>query len=156
MAVIGSAGGIYSAVASYILKKVGYDGVGITRTLWRVGAGYPDPATPGSCYSSDKKKDYENILKVSSLLDIPHYFIDCSHSYEENVLEDFKREYMGGRTPNPCIWCNELVKFGYLLEKAREEENSNFIPNGAILGSENSPDVPIALRSIMPKHAEST
>ena len=127
---VGMSGGIDSSVAAYLLKKEGYDVVGITMTLWREGAGYPDPATPGSCYSSDKKKDYENILKVSSLLDIPHYFIDCSHSYEENVLEDFKRGYMGGRTPNPCIWCNELVKFGYLLEKAREEVDFDYFATG--------------------------
>lgn len=72
-----------------------------------------------ACYGPDEKEDIEEARKIAKQLDIPYYVFDCVEQYEQIVLENFKSEYLKGRTPNPCIWCNALVKFGVLPHIAK-------------------------------------
>ena len=115
---VGMSGGIDSSVAAYLLKNEGYDVEGITMLIWKKDSPYPAPMSANSCYSPDKSKDLEKIREVSEKIGIRHHVVDCSALFESTVLENFRSEYMNGRTPNPCIWCNEKIKFGAMLEYA--------------------------------------
>ena len=127
---VGLSGGIDSAVAAYLLKKEGYSVIGATMTLRSENSPYPAPASPDSCYSSDKGKDFRKIERISSILGIRHYFVDCSDIFEGKILSSFREEYMNARTPNPCIWCNPIVKFGAFLSRAKELLEFDYFATG--------------------------
>lgn len=115
---VGMSGGIDSSVAAYLLKKEGYEVEGITMLIWKSDSPYPVPMSANSCYSPDKSKDLEKIKEISERIGIRHHVVDCSDLFESAVLDNFRSEYMNGRTPNPCIWCNQKVKFGAMLDYA--------------------------------------
>ena len=71
----------------------------------------------GACYGPDEDKDAEDAARVCAFLGIPHRRIDLREEYAANVLSYFKSEYLAGRTPNPCVRCNQTIKFGLLLDK---------------------------------------
>ena len=118
---LGMSGGIDSSVAAYLLKQSGYDVEGATMIIWRPDSPYPAPVSSTSCYCPDKSGDLERIDRICAGLGISHTTIDCSSVFEREVLSDFRSEYISGHTPNPCIWCNSRVKFGAMLEYAREQ-----------------------------------
>jgi tRNA-specific 2-thiouridylase len=72
-----------------------------------------------ACYGPDEKEDIEEARKIAAQIGIPYHVFNCVEEYEKIVLENFKNEYLQGRTPNPCIWCNALVKFGVLPHLAK-------------------------------------
>ncbi len=127
---VGMSGGIDSSVAAYLLKKEGYDVCGITMLIWKSDSPYPVPASPGSCYSPDKSKDLEKIKEVSEIIGIEHHIVDCSDLFESAVLENFRNEYMSGHTPNPCIWCNQKVKFGAMVDYAHSILDFDYFATG--------------------------
>lgn len=115
---VGLSGGVDSSVTALLLKKQGHDLVGITMKIWRGGN---SAITKGNaCYGPEEKEDIETAGSVCNRLSIPYHTIDCSAEYERIVLEYFKTEYRSGRTPNPCIRCNQEVKFGVLPKLAKE------------------------------------
>ena len=116
---VGMSGGMDSSIAAYLLKSQGYDVSGITMIIWKEDSPYPSPASPGSCCSPDRDADLERIRMISEKIGIRHYTVDCSDLFESTVLDDFRSEYLGGRTPNPCIWCNQKIKFGAMVDHAR-------------------------------------
>lgn len=128
--IVGASGGIDSSVAMYLLKKEGYEVEAVTMLIWKNDSPYPAPVSPNSCYNPDKSKDLENIGRITGSLGIRHTVIDCSDLYEKNVLDNFKNEYMAARTPNPCIWCNSLIKFGAMVEKARRIIDFDYFATG--------------------------
>jgi tRNA-specific 2-thiouridylase len=73
-----------------------------------------------ACFGPDEIKSIEETKKITKHLDIPFHIIDVSKEYVSNVINYFKDEYISGKTPNPCIKCNQKIKFYYLLEKAKE------------------------------------
>ena len=127
---VGMSGGIDSSVAAYLLKKEGYDVEGITMLIWKPDSPYPAPLSPGSCYSPDKTEDLEKIREVSEKLGIKHHTVDCSDLFESEVLCAFRRDYMDGRTPNPCIWCNQKIKFGAMIEYASSFLSFDYFATG--------------------------
>ena len=127
---VGMSGGIDSSVAAYLLKKEGYDVEGITMLIWKPDSPYPAPISPGSCYSPDKTDDLEKIREVSEKLGIKHHTVDCSDLFESEVLHAFRRDYMDGRTPNPCIWCNQKIKFGAMIECASSFLSFDYFATG--------------------------
>lgn len=104
-AAVGLSGGVDSAAAAHILKNRGYEVMGITLRL------KPGNLTDG---------DIEDARRVADGLDIPLTVLDLRDFFEKNIINDFSSEYLSGRTPNPCIECNKLVKFGSMLDFALE------------------------------------
>ncbi len=98
---VAMSGGIDSSVAAAILKQQGFDVAGVTMFFSHIG-----------------EKPVKNAKKVTNFLGIKHYRFDLSDILEEKVISNFCREYLAGRTPNPCVRCNQYVKFGVLLREA--------------------------------------
>lgn len=118
---VGLSGGVDSSVAALLLKKQGFDVAGVTMAIWRErNTKASDKPLKDACYGPNEKEDIEEAQKISKQLEIKHHVIDCRDKYEEIVLKNFRDEYLSGRTPNPCIWCNSLVKFGALPFIAKE------------------------------------
>jgi tRNA-specific 2-thiouridylase len=110
---LGMSGGVDSSVAAYLLKEQGYDVVGVTMKVW-----------PQDCVSRAEDKccgpqAVADARGVAHTLGIPHYVVDEADEFEKLVIDYFSSEYKAGRTPNPCVMCNEKLKFGNLLAKAR-------------------------------------
>ena len=118
---VGLSGGVDSAVTAALLKTKGYDVIGVTMAIWGDKKATVHPSTHGACLGPDEKNDIETARRIAKYLDIPFYVIDCSKKYDEIVLNYFKNEYLSGRTPNPCIRCNSLIKFGILPIIAKEQ-----------------------------------
>lgn len=117
---VGLSGGVDSSVTALILKQQGHEVIGATMSIWGTNGMAVKSGHSNACYGPDEKEDIEEARKIASQLDIPYHVFDCVEQYKKIVLENFKSEYIQGRTPNPCIWCNALVKFGALPHLARE------------------------------------
>jgi len=113
--VIAMSGGVDSSVAAALLKKSGYEVIGITMHIWPSDeiAGKTDRFS-GCC----SLKAVEDARRVAQKLEIPYYVINFREVFARQVIANFCQEYAKGRTPNPCIRCNRYVKFDALLKKA--------------------------------------
>jgi tRNA-specific 2-thiouridylase len=110
---LGMSGGVDSSVAGHLLTRQGYEVVGVTMKVW-----------PQDCMSRAEDKccgpsAIADARAVAHKLGIPHYVVDEADRFEQVVIGYFADEYRAGRTPNPCVMCNELLKFGSLWDKAR-------------------------------------
>lgn len=113
--VVAMSGGVDSSVAAALLKEEGNDVIGVTMQLWpkeECGA-----HGEKSCCSLEGIRDARY---VANKLGIPFYVVDLHAEFKKAVIDYFVDEYLKGRTPNPCILCNEKIKFGVLIEKARQ------------------------------------
>jgi tRNA-uridine 2-sulfurtransferase len=109
--IVGLSGGVDSSVAAYLLKEQGYEVIGVTMAIWD---GQYKSTGKHACYGSDEEEEIHEAREVAKKLDIPYHVFNCSAEYKQAVLDYFKSEYLAGRTPNPCIQCNQLIKFGML------------------------------------------
>ena len=116
---VGMSGGVDSSLAASLLKNDGYSVVGITMAIYS-GKDTVDKNNGHACYGPGEEDDIRLAKEVCAFLDIPHYIVDLKQEYKKTVLDYFTSEYMKGRTPNPCIRCNPMLKFGFMLEKARK------------------------------------
>ena len=121
--VVGMSGGVDSSVAAYLLKQQGYEVIGVTMKVW-----------PQDCISRAEDKccgpqAIADARTVAHALGIPHYVVDEGENFERTVIDYFTAEYQAGRTPNPCVMCNEKVKFGNLWGKAKAI-GADFIATG--------------------------
>ncbi len=112
---VAMSGGVDSSMAAVLLKEEGYEVIGLTMDLGNP-ASSKDGASSGKEVPSGSIGDARRVAKQ---IGIPHTTIDLREEFEENVVQYFVSEYLKGRTPNPCIRCNERIKFGFLLEKAQ-------------------------------------
>lgn len=107
-------GGVDSSVAAALLQKQGHDTYGITFKLF--------------CYAKNKTQEraccslesINNARRVCQKLDIPHYIVDISKKFEKEIIKNFINEYIAGRTPNPCVRCNQFIKFPALINYAKK------------------------------------
>ena len=110
---LGMSGGVDSSVAGYLLREQGYEVIGVTMKVW-----------PQDCISRAEDKccgpqAVADARAVAHALGFPHYVVDEADQFERVVIDYFASEYQAGRTPNPCVMCNEKLKFGNLWGKAR-------------------------------------
>lgn len=108
---VGLSGGVDSAVTAYLLKEQGYNVLGINFKLL------------------ENSSSNTEARKVAEQLQIPFYTLDMTKIFKENVIDYFIKEYLAGRTPNPCVMCNKKIKFKEFLKRAREL-GANFIATG--------------------------
>jgi len=108
---VGWSGGVDSSVAAYLLKKEGYRVIGITMSVWD---GKYKSSGKHACYGPDEEEEIREAREIAAHLDIPYEVFNCSEVYKQEVLAYFRTEYLAGRTPNPCIRCNQQIKFGML------------------------------------------
>lgn len=117
---VGMSGGIDSAVCAYLLKKQGYDVKAITMLLGKSNSQLKDAKKTNYCFAPNKENEIEKVKEICSKLDIESIVLDLSKDFSETVLQNFKDEYLSGRTPNPCVWCNSKIKFKAMLDEARK------------------------------------
>jgi tRNA-specific 2-thiouridylase len=111
--VVAMSGGVDSSVAAALLVQQGYEVIGITLDVWPKTPEQED--RPDACCSLAAVEDAR---RVADLLGIPHYTLNFQEVFAQTVIADFISEYRRGRTPNPCIRCNEHIKFGALIQYA--------------------------------------
>jgi tRNA-uridine 2-sulfurtransferase len=118
--VVAMSGGVDSSVAAAVLLEQGYDVIGITMKLHEY-ADTGDGANDRSCCDLES---YNDAARVCHKLGVPHYVIDLVSEFRKDVIDNFVDEYLGGRTPNPCVLCNTKLKWEYLYSKAMDLEAS--------------------------------
>src|SRR5262245_26132189 len=107
-------GGVDSATAAALLVEAGHRVIGLTLRLY--DARGTAASAGGRCCGP---RDIEDARAVSAALGIPYFVVNHEEEFRRAVVDDFVAEYGAGRTPNPCVRCNEQVKFGPLLRRAR-------------------------------------
>lgn len=108
---VAMSGGVDSSLAAVLLQERGYQVIGLTMRLWDL----PGQRRSRCC----SPQSFEDARAVCHQWDIPYYVLDLREPFAESVVEPFVREYLRGRTPNPCVLCNTAIKWQVLLRKAR-------------------------------------
>src|SRR5258706_10807189 len=131
--VVGMSGGVDSSATAALLLEQGYDVVGITLKLW-----------PQDCVSraEDKCCGPQAVMDARAVchkLGVPYYLIDEADQFQTKVIQYFADEYKAGRTPNPCVMCNQNLKFGRLIDRANQL-GAEYIATGHFAGLEKSAD----------------
>ncbi|HLL56205.1 MAG TPA: asparagine synthase-related protein, partial [Myxococcaceae bacterium] len=110
--VVAMSGGVDSSAAAALLKEQGHEVIGITLRVWS----YESTAKCGSCCSPD---DIDDARGVAQALGIPFYVANVEELFKDRVVHPFVKSYLNGKTPIPCVACNQDVKFDFLLKRAR-------------------------------------
>ena len=118
--VVGLSGGVDSAVAALMLKREGYDVIGLFMRNW------DETDADGVCTADD---DYRDVRRVADTLGIPYYAVDFAKEYQDRVFAYFLDEYKKGRTPNPDVLCNREIKFEVFAEYAKSFD-ADYIATG--------------------------
>lgn len=125
--VVAMSGGVDSSVAAALLKEQGHDVIGVTMQIWNNGGDQrPESGDRKSCCALAAVEDAR---RVANMLDIPYYVMNFADVFQRKVVDDFISEYNLGRTPNPCVKCNQHVKFDALLKKVKELD-ADYIATG--------------------------
>ena len=118
---VGLSGGVDSSLAAWTLKQQGYNVVGITMSTWDNSIpGMPKIEGRSGCFGPNEDESIAEAQEIAKRMGIPHYTVPVSDEYKRQVLDYFRSEYRAGRTPNPCVRCNQTIKFGALLHTARK------------------------------------
>jgi tRNA-specific 2-thiouridylase len=123
--VVAMSGGVDSAVAAGLLARQGYEVIGITMRLWTLD----DPDAPAGKKRCCSVEDTGDAQQAADAIGIPHYVLNMEREFHDRVIDHFVAEYGRGRTPNPCLACNEHVKFRALLDRAVALE-ADFLATG--------------------------
>ena len=131
--ICGMSGGVDSSATAALLLEQGYDVIGITLKLW-----------PQDCVNRAEDKccgpqAVTDARSVCHTLDVPYYLVDEAADFQKHVIQYFADEYKAGRTPNPCVMCNQNLKFGRLIDRA-DQLGADFIATGHFARVEKSAD----------------
>jgi tRNA-specific 2-thiouridylase len=133
--IVGMSGGVDSSVTAGLLVEQGYDVVGITLNLWPELEGAPENAAEDACCGLGAVEDAR---RVADRLGIKYYVMNFRDTFEEKVIKDFIGEYARGRTPNPCVRCNQFIKFDALLARAAQFD-ADYVATGHYVRVEQDP-----------------
>jgi tRNA-specific 2-thiouridylase len=122
--IVGMSAGVDSSVAAALLKEQGYDVVGVFLHFWKEPG--QDALRENKCCSLESQQDAR---KVAQILDIPLYTVNAAKEFKKEVVDYFLEETKAGRTPNPCVVCNERIKFNFLFKKMLEMD-ADFVATG--------------------------
>jgi tRNA-specific 2-thiouridylase len=128
---VAMSGGVDSSVAAYLLKKQGHEIIGIFMHLWA------DPEfseAENKCCSLESREDARRVAKK---LNIPFYTLNLSKEFKRIIVNDFIKQYKKGLTPNPCIRCNQFIKFNLLLKKIKKL-NFDYLATGHYVKLKNN------------------
>lgn len=112
---VAMSGGVDSSLTAALLKEEGYEVIGLTMLVWEY-----KPEQEGISGRCCAPEDIQDARQVADQIGIPHYVINLRQCFGEEIVTYFLKEYVHGYTPNPCILCNEKIKFGRLLRQAEE------------------------------------
>ena len=112
--IVAMSGGVDSSVAALLLNQQGYEVIGVTMRLWTVERDDVAPRAKRCC----SVEDVEDARRVCQVVGVPHYFMNFEREFQQHVVDYFVREYGRGRTPHPCLACNDKIKFDFLLRRA--------------------------------------
>ena len=107
-------GGVDSSVAALLLKEQGYEVIGVTMRLWTLEREDLPPLSKRCC----SVEDVEDARRVCQVIGVPHYVQNYERQFQQHVVDYFVQEYDRGRTPHPCLACNDKIKFDFLLRRA--------------------------------------
>lgn len=116
---LGMSGGVDSTMAALILKQQGHEVIGVTMAIWDESIPLTESIKSG-CFGPGEKEDLQAARQACAKLGIPHYVIDLKEEFKSNVLSYFCSTYAAGKTPNPCLVCNQRMKFGFLPQRLRD------------------------------------
>lgn len=139
--VVGMSGGVDSSVAAWLLKKQGYDVIGVTMQIWQDEEETVQQENGGCCGLSA----VDDARRVAWDLEIPYYVMNFKQEFKEHVMDYFVDEYIRGRTPNPCIACNRYVKWESLLKRSLDI-GADYIATGHYAQIERLPNGRYALK----------
>lgn len=140
--IVGMSGGVDSSVAAYLLKKQGYDVIGVTMQIWQDEETAVQEENGGCCGLSA----VDDARRVAECLDIPYYVLNFKKEFKCNVIDYFVEEYLQGRTPNPCIACNRHVKWEALLQRSLQL-GADYIATGHYARVDKLPNGRYAIRN---------
>lgn len=149
--VVGMSGGVDSSVAALLLKKQGYDVIGVTMQIWQDEAPEVMEENGGCCGLSA----VDDARRVAEKLDIPYYVMNFKKEFRQYVMDYFVEEYLQGRTPNPCIACNRYVKWESLLQKSLGL-GADYIATGHYARIEQLPNGRFAIRNSVTAQKDQT
>jgi tRNA-specific 2-thiouridylase len=117
---VGLSGGVDSSVAALLLKERGYSVTGVTMSVYDGSPSKNIKSSGNACYDCSEAEDIAAASALTQKLNIPYQVFDCTGQYKKIVLDYFKSTYLAGKTPNPCVRCNHMLKFGVLPDLARQ------------------------------------
>lgn len=125
---VAMSGGVDSSVTAYLLKKQGFNVVGVHFNLWK----------DEHMDEKAREDNHSHLKKIAEKLEIPLQIVDFKDSFKEKVVDYFISGYKNGTTPNPCVECNKQIKFGLFLDKMHEL-NADFVATGHyVINKENN------------------
>ena len=141
--VVAMSGGVDSSVAALLLRREGWDVVGVTLKLYSLDE-EELPADHQGCCTLD---DVEDARSVCRRLDIPHYVLNMEREFRDRVMDYFVEEYRRGRTPHPCIACNDRIKFSQLMDRA-DALGARFVATGHYARIQQTPEGATLLKGV--------